>query len=457
MQQREHWGSKLGFLMAAAGSAIGLGSLWKFPYVTGMNGGGLFILCFLVFTFFVGAPIFVAELIIGRQAQKSPIGAFSELSNHSPHWKILGWVCVLSNFLILSFYSVVAGWAVNYTLMSLNQFTDNKTPQQIAAVFDTLYTSGEMSLFWHFVFMPLTVGVVYGGIRKGIEYWSKLLTPALLVILVGLMIYSVTLDGFPAAIRFIFYPDFANFKFTAILEALGLAFFTLSVGLGIMITYGSYLSKSDNIPKTVATVSCMDVIVAMMASMMIFPIIFTFGLEPAEGPGLLFKTMPVLFAKLPGTFILSTLFFLLVTFTALTSAVSLMEVLTSTIIELVTWSRRKAVLIVGLAAFIFGIPSALAGSGTLFSTWESMYGRNFFDTVDYLTSNILLPICGFLIAIFAGWFMNKEVMRNEFVQGTLWGKMFRVWWLLVRFVAPAAVLLVLFHKSGIINLEIFQQ
>lgn len=455
MQQREHWGSKLGFLMAAAGSAIGLGSLWKFPYVTGMNGGGLFVLCFLFFTFFIGAPIFAAELIIGRHAQKSPIGAFAELSNHSPHWKILGWVCVLSNFLILSFYSVVAGWAVNYTLLSLNQFTDNKTPQQIAGVFDTLYSSGEISLFWHFVFMLLTVGVVYGGIRKGIEYWAKLLTPALLVILVGLMIYSMTLNGFGEAVRFIIYPNFEGFKLSGILEALGLAFFTLSVGLGIMITYGSYLSKSDDIPKTVVTVSLMDVIVALMASLMIFPIIFTFGLEPAEGPGLLFKTMPVLFAKLPGTFLLSTLFFLLVTFTALTSAVSLMEVMTSTIIELVEWSRRKAVLIVGLIAFIFGIPSALAGSGSLFGSWESMYGRNFFDTVDYLTSNILLPITGFLIAIFAGWFLNKEISRNEFYQGTLWGKLFKIWWVSIRWIAPAAVLLVLFHKSGIINLNIF--
>jgi NSS family neurotransmitter:Na+ symporter len=453
MKQREHWGSRLGVIMATAGSAVGLGSLWKFPYVTGENGGGLFVLAFLIFTFIIGAPIFTAELIIGRKAQKSPVGAFSELSNHSQNWKLLGWLCVLINFIILSYYSVVAGWAVNYTLLSINQFTDNRTPQEIAQVFDTMYESGGINLFWHFIFMLLTVGVVYRGIRKGIEYWSKILMPGLLIILISLLIYGFTLDGFGDAVHFIFYPDLAKFKPSAILEALGLSFFTLSVGMGIMLTYGSYMRKSEDIPKTVITVAIMDVAVALMAALMIFPIIFTFGFQPSEGPGLLFKTLPVIFAKLPGTLVLSTLFFILVVFTALTSAISILEVLTSTFIELVDWSRAKTVLWIGLAVFIFGIPSALSGAGEIFPTWKMMYGKNFFDTIDYVSNYWLLPLSGMLIAVFSGWYLDKNLLKEEFNQGTVLGKLFRPWFFLVRFIAPIAVLLVMLQKGGIIDID----
>ena len=453
MKQREHWGSRLGVIMATAGSAVGLGSLWKFPYVTGENGGGLFVLAFLIFTFIIGAPIFTAELIIGRKAQKSPVGAFSELSNHSQNWKLLGWLCVLINFIILSYYSVVAGWAVNYTLLSINQFTDNRTPQEIAQVFDTMYESGGINLFWHFIFMLLTVGVVYRGIRKGIEYWSKILMPGLLIILISLLIYGFTLDGFGDAVHFIFYPDLAKFKPSAILEALGLSFFTLSVGMGIMLTYGSYMRKSEDIPKTVITVAIMDVAVALMAALMIFPIIFTFGFQPSEGPGLLFKTLPVIFAKLPGTLVLSTLFFILVVFTALTSAISILEVLTSTFIELVDWSRAKTVLWIGLAVFIFGIPSALSGAGEIFPAWKMMYGKNFFDTIDYVSNYWLLPLSGMLIAVFSGWYLDKNLLKEEFNQGTVLGKLFRPWFFLVRFIAPIAVLLVMLQKGGIIDID----
>lgn len=455
MKQREHWGSRIGFIMATAGSAVGLGSLWKFPYVTGENGGGLFVLAFLAFTFIVGAPIFVAELLIGRKAQKSPVGAFSELSNYSQNWKLLGWLCVLINFLILSYYSVVAGWAVNYTLLSINQFTDHRTPQEISQVFDVMYSSGSVNLFWHFVFMLLTVGVVYGGIRKGIEYWSKILMPGLLVILIALLVYGMTLDGFSDAVRFIFYPDPTKFKPSAILEALGLSFFTLSVGLGIMLTYGSYMRKNEDIPKTVVTVAIMDVTVALMAALMIFPIIFTFDFTPSEGPGLLFKTLPVLFAKLPGTLVLSTLFFVLVVFTALTSAISILEVLTSTFMELVDWSRGKTVLWIGLAVFAFGIPSALAGSNGIFPSWTEMYGKNFFDTIDYVSNNWLLPLSGMLIAVFAGWYLDATMLQEEFSQGTAMKFLFRPWLFLVRFVAPVAVLLVMLQKGGIIDIDAF--
>ncbi|MDR3624088.1 MAG: sodium-dependent transporter [Chlamydiales bacterium] len=455
MKPREHWGSRIGFIMATAGSAVGLGSLWKFPYVTGEHGGGFFVIAFLVFTFFVGAPIFAAELIMGRKSQKSPVGAFTDLSNQSQNWKLLGWLCVFINFLILSYYSVVAGWAVNYTLLSLNHFTENRTPQEISAVFDTMYQAGGINLFWHFIFMLLAVGVVYGGIKRGIEYWSKILMPGLLIILIGLLIYGMTLDGFGEAVRFVFYPDLAKFRASSILEALGLSFFTLSVGLGIMLTYGSYMRKSDDIPKTVVTVAIMDVSVALMAALMIFPIIFTFGFTPSAGPGLLFKTLPVLFAKLPGTLVLSTLFFVLVVFTALTSAISILEVLVATFMELLGWSRGKAILWIGLAVFVFGIPSALSGAGDIFPQWSEMYGRNFFDTVDHVSNNWLLPISGMLIAVFAGWFLDKELLKSEFYQGTAMGKLFRPWLFLLKYIAPVAVFLVMLQKGGVLDIDSF--
>ncbi len=450
---REHWGSRLGFIMATAGSAIGLGSLWKFPYVTGMNGGGLFVFAYLFFTFIVGAPIFVAELLLGRMAAKSAVGAFQELSKPEKNWKMVGWLCVLINFLILSYYSVVAGWAVNYTLMSLNQFTINRTPAEISGLFDTLFASGEINVFWHCIFMIMTVGVVYAGVRKGIEYWSKILMPTFLVILLGLLCYSMTLDGFGEAVRFVLYPDFETFKPSAILEALGLAFFTLSVGLGIMLTYGSYMRKTDNIPKTVATVALMDITVALMAALMIFPIIFTFGFTPSEGPGLLFKTLPVLFAKLPATLLISVLFFLLVTFAALTSAISILEMLAATWIEQFGWSRKKAVLLIGLAAFLFGIPSALSGSGAMFGSWSALYGKDFFSTVDYISNNWLLPVCGMLIALFAGWQVDKRLLREEFLSGSKAVRWFRPWLFLIRYIVPLGILCILLQKGGLIDID----
>ncbi|HEY4831153.1 MAG TPA: sodium-dependent transporter, partial [Waddliaceae bacterium] len=373
MKPRENWGSRLGFLMATAGSAIGLGSLWKFPYVTGENGGGFFILAYLIFTFFIGVPIFMAELLIGRSASRAPVGAFAELSGSQRNWRMLGWSCGLATLLILSYYSVVAGWALNYALMSLLNFTQGKTPEEISQVFDLLYTAGDINLLWNFLFLGITTGIVYRGIRKGIEFWSKMLTPALMIILVILFLYATTLEGFSQAFSFIFRPDVSKLSPSGFLQALGLACFTLSIGMGIIITYGSYMRKNDDIPKTSFTVASMTILVSILAALMIFPIIFTFHFSPQEGPGLLFKTLPVLFSKLPGTVLLSTTFFILVVFAALTSTISVMEVLVATVTEVFGWSRAKGALIVGAAVFILGIPSALSGSGGIFASWSTMY------------------------------------------------------------------------------------
>jgi NSS family neurotransmitter:Na+ symporter len=451
--QREHWGTHLGFILAAAGSAIGLGTLWKFPYVAGQNGGGLFIFIYILCTFFIGIPVFIAELVLGRKAQRGAVGIFATLTHNSTLWKSVGWLGVASSFLIMSFYSVIAGWGLNYVLMSLNQFYLNRSAQDISQIFSILESSGDITLFWHFVFTGVTIAVVYQGIRQGIEYWSKFMTSALLVLLLGLCAFSLTLEGFPEAVKFLFYPDFARFKPSGILEALGLSFFTLSLGQGIMLTYGSYMRRTEDIPRTSALIGFMIVLVSLLAGLMIFPVIFTFGLAPQEGRGLVFKTLPLLFSKLPGALIISTTFFVLFVFTALTSAVALVEVVVANFIDLFGWTRKKAVLITGAGCFIFGIPSALSGSNILFANWSQIYGKTFFATVDDLVSIWFLPIGGLMIAIFTGWVLDKAISRDEFEAGTKWKWMWRPWIFFMKWVAPVAIVLIILQQSGVIDID----
>ncbi|NGX34883.1 MAG: hypothetical protein K1060chlam1_01243 [Candidatus Anoxychlamydiales bacterium] len=452
-QQREHWGSKLGFIMATAGSAIGLGSLWRFPYIIGQNGGGAFVLLYLFFTLIIGIPAFIGELIIGRASQKGAIGAYTELSHGSTHWKLLGWLNLVTSFIILSFYSVVSGWGVNYALMSLSNFTAGRTPEQIKAIFNTLYISGDINIFWLFIFMLMTAGVVYGGIRKGIEYWSKMLMPALFVMLIGLFIYSTTLPGFKEAAKFILYPDFSKLNAGSILTALGMALFTLSVGLGIILTYGSYMKSTDDIPKTGLIIGGVSVSVSILSALMIFPIVFTFGFEPQAGPGLVFQTLPVLFSKLPGTLVLSTIFFMLFIFATLTSTISILEVLVSNLIEVFNWSRKKAVFLSSMVTFIFGIPTALSGSGSLFKNWKTIYNKDFFETVNDLTADWLMPLSAFFTVLFISFVMKKAFSEEEFKKGTTIPKLMHTWFFLVRYVAPIAILIIILQQSGIINLS----
>lgn len=452
-QQREHWGSRIGFIMATAGSAIGLGSLWRFPYIIGENGGGAFVILYLIFTFLIGIPIFIGELVMGRSSQKGVVEAFSHLSKDTSHWRMAGWLNIISNLLILSYYSVVAGWAVNYTFMSLNQFTSGKTPEQISQIFHIVFTSSEINLFWHFIFMLMTAGVVFGGVRKGIEYWSKILTPALLIILIGMFAFSITLPGFPEALHFTLYPNFSKLTPNAILNALGMSFWTLSVGLGIILTYGSYMKPDSDIPKTGVIIAITSALVSLFAALMIFPIVFSFGLPPSAGPGLVFQTLPILFSQLPATLLLSTTFFILFVFAALTSSISILEMLVANLMELFRWSRKKSVLLSSLACFIMGIPSALSGSKALFPEWEKIYGKNFFDTVNYITGSWFMPLSGLLFAIFVGWFMDAKLASQEFNKGTTLKNSVRYWLFLIRWVAPIGIFLILLQEGGIIDIN----
>ncbi|MGA8163837.1 MAG: sodium-dependent transporter [Waddliaceae bacterium] len=453
LKQREHWSSRLGFILAAAGSAIGLGTLWKFPYVTGENGGGLFVLIYILCTFLIGIPVFIAELILGRRAQRGAVGIFDQLSGHSTLWKTTGWLGVASAFLMMSFYSVVAGWGLNYVLMSLNQFYEGRTAQEIADSFTILESSGDISLFWHGIFTLLTLAMVYPGIRQGIEFWSKIMTTSLLVLLLALVGFSMTLEGFREAIQFLFSPNWAEFKFSGALEALGLSFFTLSLGHGVMLTYGSYMHHREDIPKTSGIIGLMIIVISLLAGLMIFPVIFTFGFAPQEGPGLVFKTLPVLFAKLPAPLLISTAFFVLFVFTALTSSIALVEVVVANFIDLLGWSRKKSVVIVGIAVFLFGIPSALSASRMIFPNWSLLYGKSFFATINDLVSVWLLPISGLMVSLFTGWALDQKISREEFSFGTAYPMFWRPWLFCIRWIVPLAILAVLLQKSGLFDID----
>lgn len=450
-QKHEHWSSKIGFILATAGSAVGLGALWRFPYVAGTNGGGAFVFLYLLFTFLLGFPVFIAELIIGRKTQKSAVLAYDTLSKGSENWRGLGWLNFLTSLIILSFYGVVAGWVLSYVFMSLGNFSHGKSPEEVQMVFTTLYKSPWINLFWFGLFLLINLGIVSSGIKKGIEHWSKILMPLLFLFLVALFIFSTTLSGFSEAARFIFVPDFNKLGSEGVLTALGMAFFTLSVGYGIIVTYGSYMKKSENIPKNGFYVAIMTVFVSLIAALVIFPIVFTYNLPPEGGPGLVFITLPVLFAKMPATILLSTTFFLLMLFATLTSTISLLEILVANMMEVFDVKRKKACIYLSLLAFIIGIPSAFSGSGALFPNWEAIYGKNFFDTMDYITLSWFTPIAALLTIFFVGWNLKKEMLIDEFSSGTHLRYLATPWHFIIKFIAPVVVIFILLHEAGIIN------
>jgi len=450
---REHWASRLGFILAACGSAVGLGTLWKFPYVTGENGGGIFLLLYLGFTLFLAVPLFIGEVLLGRKSERGAVGAFIALSPDHKNWRVVGWLGVLSCFLILSYYCVVAGWGLSYLMMSLNQYLTLHPVQDIPTLFATLASSADISLFWATIFLLMTFGVVMKGVRQGIEFWSRILMTALVALLLLLVFYAVTLEGFKEGVHFLFSFDMSRLKPSSFVEALGLSFFTLSLAQGVMITYGSYLRSSDDIPVSALIIGATVIGISLLSAMVIFPIIFTFNLPIEEGEGLIFKTLPLLFAQLPGAMILSTVFFALFVFAGLTSSVALVEVIVANLIDLFTISRKKAVWITALACFIVVIPSAFAFTPTLFSSWPSIFGTTFFGTLDKLVSVWLLPFGGFLTATYIGWHLKHALVQEQFALHSKLAFLFRPWFFLLRWVAPLAIILIFLESSGIINLD----
>ncbi|MBN2395827.1 MAG: sodium-dependent transporter [Candidatus Atribacteria bacterium] len=443
--EREHWKTRAGFIAAAAGSAIGLGNIWRFPYIAGRYGGGAFVLVYILLLIFVGYPVMNSELLLGRKTQKNPVGAFKMLAPGKP-WVIVGFMGVLAGFIILSYYSVVAGWALSYILKS---GTYMAAGSDIGNIFVISISSTFGGIFWHTLFMLLTIGIVYGGIEKGIERWSKILMPVLLILLIILVIRSVTLPGAAEGLAFYLKPDFSKFSGEGFLAALGQVFFTLSLGMGCMITYGSYLKKNEDLPLNAKYVVGADTLVALLAGFVIFPAVFAFGLEPTTGPGLTFITLPAVFLQMGlAGHVFGSIFFILLTIAALTSAISLLEVVAAYFIDENKWNRKKATIVMGIAIWFLGIFPSL-GYSTL-STVKVIGGRDILDSFDFFANNILLPLGGLLIAIFIGWFWGTDKALEEANQGAN-TKLSTSYSFLIKYVVPIAVFIVFLNSIGILR------
>tara|TARA_B100001029_G_scaffold11023_1_gene7520 strand:- start:11855 stop:13204 length:1350 start_codon:yes stop_codon:yes gene_type:complete len=430
------WSSRWTFILAATGSAVGLGNIWKFPYMAGDNGGGAFVLVYLACICVIGLPIMLGEIMIGRRGRSSPANSMRSLAkeaNTSSAWTLLGATGALAGLLILSFYSVAAGWAMSYVF---NGF-QNITAESSSASFNNLLSSPSSLIFWHTLFISITVLIVARGILKGLEKWINTLMPILFLIILLLCVYAMQTGAFLEGLRYLFMPDFSKINPQVMLEALGQAFFTLSLGMGAIMAYGAYMPPNQNIGKTAISVAALDTGVALLAGIAIFPIVFANGLAPSEGPGLVFVTLPIAFSAMPFGILFGTLFFVLLSIAALSSSISLIEPGVAWLIESLRIKRKTATILLGFTAWFIGLFSAL--SFNLISEF-TIFGRNFFDATDFLTSQIMLPLGGIFIAIFVGWIMKKEHVLEGL--GFKEDIIFKAWYFSVRYIAPVLVGLV---------------
>ena len=445
------WTNRTVFILAATGSAVGLGNIWKFPYIAGENGGGTFVLVYLLCIAFIGLPIMVAEIMLGRRGKQSPINTMIALAkdeNRNPNWMWLGWMGVVAGFLILSYYSVIAGWAMSYIFRTGGGLFVGVTADGANRIFTDLVSDPERLLAWHTIFMVMTMVIVARGVKNGLEKAVTFLMPLLFGLLALLVIYATTTGHFMDGIRFLFTPGSIDGK--GILIAMGHAFFTLSLGMGAIMVYGSYLSEDYSIVQASIWIAIADTVVALMAGMAIFPIVFANGLEPGAGPGLIFQTLPIAFGHMEGGTLLGVLFFTLLLFAAWTSAISLIEPAVAYLVENKGLSRIYASVWIGGLTWSVGL-------GTVFSfnIWQDktlsipflFENLTFFDTLDYLTANIMLPLGGLFIAIFAVWVMREESSRAELAT---YPKMYSVWRFLVRYITPVAVIVVFLKAVGAI-------
>ncbi|WP_417821240.1 sodium-dependent transporter [Terasakiella sp.] len=434
MNTREQWGSRLGFVLAAAGSAVGLGNIWKFPYMTGQNGGGAFLIIYLALVFTIGLSVMLAEFAVGRAAQRNPIGAFAVLKGKL--WPVVGFLAVLAAFLILSFYSVVAGWTIAYIVKMASGALVGGA-DELGAAFGSFISDPVQPIIYHALFMGLTIAVVLGGVHDGIERACKVLMPLLFILLLVLIGRAVTLPGAEKGLEFFLMPDFSKVTADTFNGALSQAFFSLSIGMGAMITYGSYLNKKENLGKSAMWVTSLDSGVAVLAGLLILPAVFAFGFDPAAGPGLTFITLPAVFAQMPGGMFFGVLFFFLLTIAALTSAVSLLQPIVSYFSDEKGWNPKIAAVVAGVTIFVLGIPSSL--SLGVWSDFHIIGEKGFLDSVDYVASNILLPVGGILITIFVGWVMADKMKEEVTNNGEKSFPFLGAWLFICRFVAPVAV------------------
>jgi len=434
------WSSRWTFIMAATGSAVGLGNIWKFPYITGENGGGAFVLVYLLCIVLVGIPIMMAEVLLGRQGRQSPINTMKDLVRETgthKSWQLLGWIGALAGFLILTYYSVIAGWSLNYIFeMGVGTFS-GKDGAQVSGLFDEMLANPKQLLFWHSLFMVLVAVVVARGVIRGLEKAVRILMPLLFLLLLLLVGYAFTTDSFGKGVAFLFNVDFSKMSWAAALTALGHAFFTLSLGMGAIMVYGSYMPKKASIGGTVLMVAALDTLVALVAGLAIFPIVFSNGLAPGSGPGLMFITLPHAFGNMGFGQLFGVLFFVLVAFAAWSSAISLIEPAVAWVVE--RFGIRRGWATAGLCFLAWFV-----GLGTVFSfnIWAEfkLAGLTLFDALDFLTANIMLPLSGFFIALYVGWVLSQRRVAGELAMSN--AGLYGMWRFVLRFVAPLAVLVV---------------
>jgi NSS family neurotransmitter:Na+ symporter len=438
---RGSWSSSTGFILAGAGSAVGLGAIWRFPYITGANGGAVFVFVFLFCCFFIGFPVMVAELTLGRTTEKNAVGMFNQLSGKRL-WKGVGGLCVMSGFVIFAWYSVIAGWVVGYLYRTAIGTFQNAQNLDTGQTFVQFAANPVAVSFLHALVICMTAFVVYRGIRGGIEVLSKWLMPLLFILLILLAIRSVTLPGAGAGLEFYLKPDFSKFSGSMLLAAMGQALFSLSLGAGTMITYASYLSKKENIVSSAFWITFFEILVSIIAGFMILPAVAAMGVDFAEGPELIFIVLPSIFGQMPGGYFFGVGFFLLVLIAALTSTVSMIEVPVAYVVDEKRWTRKKAVTVMSIAAFIVGTPAALAHGASEFWTSLPGIGTDFFTVISTAFGEISLSVGAFFIAIFAGWVWGVGKVTNEIESG---GNVFyfkRLWRFLIRYVAPITIFII---------------
>jgi NSS family neurotransmitter:Na+ symporter len=443
------WSSRLAFILAATGSAVGLGNIWRFPYTTGEYGGGAFVIVYLACVAAVGVPVMMAEILLGRRGRQSPINTMRTLAlaeGRHPAWQLLGWMGIIAGFLILSFYSVVAGWTLAYVFRAAGGAFAGADPEAIAVAFGTFISDPERLLAWHTIFMVLCVLVVARGVASGLERAVRVLMPALFVLLLVLVGYAATSGHFGEAVAYMFRPDWSKLGTAGVLSAMGQAFFSLSLGMGAIMIYGSYLSSHASISHNVVIVAGMDTLVAILAGLAIFPIVFASGLEPQLGSGMVFKVLPIAFGQMPGGQLFGTLFFVLLVFAAWTSAISLLEPVVAWLVENRGFSRVRASVLAGVAAWLLGILSLLS-----LNVWAgvTVFGMGFMDLFEFAAANVMLPLGGLLIAVFAGWVLSREASRDELAMRH--PQAYLLWRGLIRWLAPIAVAVVLLSAVGLLK------
>ncbi len=438
MKPRDSFSGRFGIIAAAAGSAIGLGNIWRFPYICGQNGGGAFVLLYLVCVVLIGLPVLLSEFSVGRRAQSNAYRAFKILSPGT-RWYSIGIMGIVAAFMILSFYSAVGGWTIEYIFRSIFSTISDHPKEQ----FNGFITGSYKPILYQLIFLFLSLGIVVMGVKKGIERSSKILMPLLLILLVILCVRSVTLPGASAGLTFLLKPDFSKLTGDSVLLAMGQAFFSLSIGMGCMITYGSYVKRDEDLTYAAGMIAGADTFIAVLAGIAIFPAAAAFGISPDSGAGLVFITLPSMFLQMPGGMIFSACFFILLCIAALTSTISLLEVIVSFCVEEMHIKRWKATVLVTFSVFALGILCSLSLG---IAPGLKLFGKNFFDLMDFTSSNILLPAGGFLISLYVGRVLKKRIMAKELLTGggTRKFRYLRIFFFLIRYVVPVAILIIFF-------------